>query len=386
MDKQLDILLCDLDAFFASVEILDRPELKGKPLIVGGSLKNRGVVLTCSYEARKYGVHSAMPMQRATKLCPQAVILKGRMGRYKELSGQVRHVLKRHAVKLEVVSIDEAYLAVPGGHGLETARQIRQSVKEELSLPISIGVSSNKLLAKISCDLAKPDNIGVLFPAEVKERLWPHPVRLLPGVGPVTAATLKRLGIKSIGDLAKFPLLGLIEALGSSAAVIQGYACGVDQRRVEPETCAKSISEETTFSEDVYDDEVVGVTLSVLAAGVGYELRKANLTSHTVTLKLRYSDFRTITRSQTLAGPTDKDSVLYKCALQLFEKHKGRPPWRLVGLQASTLEKDQQLSLFKPSTVEIKEEILTKTRDRLRLKYGSTVVFQANQLKKKAPS
>ena len=385
MGNKYDILLCDLDAFFASVEILDHPGLKGKPLIVGGNPDTRGVVLTCSYEARKYGVHSAMPMKKALSLCPGAIVMKGRMRRYKQMAAQVMQVLENQALQIEKVSVDEAYLAVPRGAGEETARKIRRLVKEELNLPISIGVSTNKLLAKIACGMAKPDNLKTLFPQEVKKRLWPLSACLLPGVGPATEATLGRLGIKTIGQLAVFPLPELSRAVGSSAITLQGYANGIDHRHVEQELQAKSISEETTFPQNVFDDETMEAVLVELAAGVGYALRRLGALARTITLKLRFGNFRTITRAKTFTEPVDSDSVIFKTAIWLFRKHKGKPPWRLIGLQVSALEKEEQLKLFEPTGTEEKENILTKTSDRLHKKFGAEVLFRASRLKKKEP-
>ena len=201
-----DILLCDLDAFFASVEQRDNPAFKGRPVIVGGDPDSRGVVSTCSYEARRYGVKSAMPMKKALELCPEAIILSVNMPRYKEISDQVMEIFERFTPDIEQVSIDEAYLAVKRGAGLETAKKIRSAVRQELGLPLSIGVSANKLLAKVACQLAKPDNIKALWPEEVERVLWPLPVRVLPGVGPVTEQKLNMFGIKTVGDIASFPL------------------------------------------------------------------------------------------------------------------------------------------------------------------------------------
>jgi len=383
MSNNYDILLCDLDAFFASVEQLDDPGLRGKPVIIGGSPEGRGVVSTCSYEARKYGVRSAMPMKKAVSLCPHATIVRGRMWRYKEMADRVMKTLEMFTPLIEVVSIDEAYLAVPSGNGLKTAQNIRQIIKEELALPISIGVSTNKLLAKISCEMAKPDNIGTLFPEDVIQLLWPKSIRSLPGIGPATESNLNQLGIKTVGELAVFPLQTLVRVIGQHASVIHGYANGIDNRPIEHDTEAKSISEETTFPQDIYDNETIKAVLMELACGVGYRLRRSNFLSRTITLKLRYSDFRTITRAKTFPDPIDSDNQIYQCASQLFNKHKGLPPWRLIGLQASTLERGRQLSLLQPSDIEKKEKILTETRDSLHLKYGSEVIFQANRLKKK---
>ena len=383
MMRNSDILLCDLDAFFASVELLDDPSLKGKPVLVGGSPEGRGVVSTCSYEARKFGVHSAMPMKKALTLCPDAIVLKGRMVRYKEMSHRVRHIFERFTPDIEVVSIDEAYLAVKKGRGLDSAKAIHIAVREELGLPISVGVSVNKLLAKIACDQAKPNNVATLWPGEVEEKLWPQPARVLPGIGPVSGDKLHSLGVKTVRDLALYPKEALVRIFGSHGETIYDFAHGLDNRSLETEHEAKSISEETTFPEDIHDRETIHAVLLDLASGVGYRLRCAGISARTVTLKLRFADFRTVTRSHTLPESTCQDADLYHTAKNLFDRHCARPPWRLVGIQASGFEQGTQISLFSSGPEQQKEIILTSTRDKLRKKYGSEVIFTGRRLKKK---
>jgi len=383
MKNNYDILLCDLDAFFASVEQLDNPDLKGKPVLVGGSPEGRGVVSTCSYEARKYGVRSAMPMKRAVSLCPQAVIIRGRMSRYKEVSLQVRNIFERFTPDIEVVSIDEAYLAVKEGRGFETGTAVHNAVRNELHLPISVGVSVNKLLAKIACELAKPNNVGTLWPSEVENKLWPLSVRALPGIGPVAEKNLNSLGIKTIEDLAAYPADSLKRILGSNAGAVHNYAQGIDNRELELEHQAKSISEETTFAEDIFDHETIKSVLMELSSGVGYRLRTSGLTTKTITIKLRYRDLRTITRSLTTLETINSDKDIYRAAVNLFEKNCGSPPWRLVGVQASGFEQGSQMSLFSSSAANEKESRLTKTRDQLRKKFGTDMIIQGRRLKKK---
>ncbi len=383
MKKNCDILLCDLDAFFASVEQLDNPDLKGKPVLVGGSPEGRGVVSTCSYEARKYGIRSAMPMKKAISLCPEAVIIRGRMSRYKEVSLQVRNIFERYTPDIEFVSIDEAYLAVKEGRGFETGTAIHDAVRNELHLPISVGVSVNKLLAKIACELAKPNNVDTLWPAEIEEKLWPLLVRALPGVGPVAEKSLNSLGVKTIEELAAYPAHALKYALGSSAEAVHNYAHGIDNRELELEHQAKSISEETTFAEDIFEHETMKSVLMELSSGVGYRLRSSGFTAKTITLKLRYRDFRTITRSLTIQEAIYSDRDIYQAAVSLFEKNCGSPPWRLVGVQASGFEQGSQMSLFSSLAEHEKETRLTETRDKLREKYGSDMIIQGRRLKKK---
>ncbi len=383
MKNNCDILLCDLDAFFASVEQLDNPDLKGKPVLVGGSPEGRGVVSTCSYEAREYGVRSAMPMKRAIALCPQAIITRGRMSRYKEISLQVRSIIERFTPDIEFVSIDEAYLAVKEGRGLEAGTAIHKAVRNELQLPISVGVSVNKLLAKIACELAKPDNMGTLWPSEVKNKLWPLSVRTLPGVGPVAENNLNNLGIKTVEDLAGYPVESLMRVLGSNAEIVHNYAHGIDSRELEMEHQAKSISEETTFAEDIFEHETMKSVLMELSAGVGYRLRSAGFTAKTITLKLRYRDFKTITRSLSRPETICSDRDIYQAAVTLFERNCGNPPWRLVGVQASGFEQGSQMSLFSSNAESEKETRLTETRDQLRKKFGTDMIIQGRRLKKK---
>lgn len=383
MKRNQEILLCDLDAFFASVEQLDHPELRGKPVIVGGNPEGRGVVSTCSYEARDYGVHSAMPMKKALSLCPQAIVIKGRMQRYKELSDAVLRIYEQYTPDIEVVSIDEAYLAVPQDQGLRIGYLIHRVVRDRLGLSLSVGVSHNKLLAKISCELVKPNRVGSLWPSEVETVLWSLPVRVLPGVGPVTASNLKAIGLEKVRDLALCPPETLKKVLGSNTAAIHGYAHGRDERELETGREIKSLSEETTFSEDIYSEELIYATLLELSAGVGYRLRSANILSRTITLKIRFSDYRTITRGKTLPEPINSDSSIYRCARELFDLHRGKPPWRLIGVQTSGLEQGEQLSLLQPSINEEREMKLTSARDKLHRKYGSDVIIQARRLKPK---
>ena len=380
MKKTSDILLCDLDAFFASVEQLDRPDLRGKALIVGGDPKGRGVVSTCSYEARKYGVRSAMPMKKALELCPHAVILRGNMPRYREMSAKVRNIFERFTPDIEFISIDEAYLGVKKGSGLGTAQSIHRAVQEELCLPISVGVSVNKLLAKIACELAKPDNVDTLWPDEIEEKLWPLPASKLPGVGPVTKEKLNRLGINTVKDLAAYPEESLIRNFGDHGRSLSNYSRGIDHRELERDHEAKSISEETTFPEDVFDLSYMDAVILELSSGVGYRLRKAGITAKTITLKLRFKDFRTITRSKTLPESVSGDTDINKVARGLFHEHCSSPPWRLVGVQASGFEEGTQLSLFSQSPNEEKEKKLMQIKDRLRNKYGTELVIQGKRL------
>lgn len=375
-----EILLCDLDAFFAAVEQRDRPELRGLPVIIGGSPETRGVVSTCSYEARRYGVHSAMPMRRAVQLCPRAVFLPGNMPRYAAVSRKVMAILERFTPDIEPVSIDEAYLAVPPGSGLETAGEIRRLVRAELDLPISAGVSVNKLLAKIACDLAKPDGRRALWPEDVPAVLWPMPVRTLPGIGPAAAERLHRAGLNTVGDLAAASAERLTGLLGSAAPAFHAFAHGRDDRELALFQETKSVSEETTFPQDVSDPEEVLASLMELSEGVGFRLRAGGWRARTISMKLRFADFKTITRDSTLRESTARDSVIYRVVRDLFTRHRGVPPWRLVGVRASGLERWEQLSLLPPEQKEIAEGRVGQIQDTLRRKYGRDMLFRARRL------
>lgn len=375
-----DILLCDLDAFFTSVEQIDHPELLGKPVIVGGDPNSRGVVSTCSYEARKYGVRSAMPMKKAIELCPQAIILPVNMQRYKELSGQVMSIFDKFTPDIEPVSIDEAYLGIRKGSGVKTAQQIRSAVKEELRLPLSVGVSVNKILAKIACNLAKPDNIKAIWPEDVPHIIWPLPVKIIPGIGSSTEKKLYLYGIRIVGDLAQFPEEGLVSILGSGGTLFKNYALGYDDRKLELIHKPKSISEERTFPQDVYSQEVILSTLLELSEEVGYRLRSKGLRAKVISLKLRFADFKTITRDVSLAEATDRDKEIYNIVQELFIRYCGKSPWRLIGIRASGFENYKQLSLFSNEPDSAKEEKVLLVRDRLRNKYGNAVIFSAKRL------
>lgn len=376
MFKQ-DILLCDLDAFYASVEQRDNENYRNKPVIVGGSVK-RGVVAACSYEARKFGVRSAMSMGRALELCPQAIVLPVNMKRYRQVSQQVLNVLKEFSPDLEPVSVDEAYLAVKRNTGSTVAEMIREKVKKRLALPVTIGVSVNKLLAKIACELAKPDGMKTLWPEDVSNTLWTLPVEVLPGVGPATENKLQQFGFYKVGDLARTNPEILYNLLGSAGLRLYNYANGKDDRGLVEKQQAKSVSEETTFAQDITDREYILGIIMELSEGVGYGLRSKGLYARTISLKLRFSDFKTITRDITLPQATNRDIDIYNSASLLFVCNCSNPPWRLVGVRASNLEKFRQAAFFDEDNE--REEKIIRIQDSLRQKYGREVVCRARRL------
>ena len=373
-----DILLCDLDAFFASVEQRDHPEYAGKPVIVGGRAEARGVVSTCSYEARKFGVHSAMPTARAARLCPGAIFLPVDMDLYRRVSAQVFSIYARYTDHMEKVSIDEAYLAVPQRHGLEIAREIYDAVRQELNLPVSIGVGGNKILAKMACDLGKP-GLRQLRKEDLPGAIWPLPVSKLHGIGPKTENKLKRAGIKTIGQLAGYSEDKLAKMFGVYGPILRQHASGIDNGGIPGGRKIKSIGEETTFISDIFRQEEVLAELLKLTGQVGYRLRKRELKAKTVSIKLRFADFTTITRARTLNEAIEGDGAIYKIARDLFIANCGRPPWRLVGVQLSKLDSHEQMSL-----IQEKDEKLSRAVDGLKDKYGMDAVKRAVLLRPSA--
>lgn len=376
--KRGDILLCDLDAFFAAVEQLDNPELRGKPVIVGGSPDGRGVVSTCSYEARAYGVRSAMPMFMAKKLCPHGIYLPVNMKRYQEMSRQVLAIYYRFTPLIEIVSIDEAYLEVNQGTGMEVAQSIRQAVKQELGLTVSIGVSSNKLLAKISSNLAKPDGCISIWPDEAPEKLGNHSIRLLPGIGPKTGEKLKSFGIETISQLSAYPREWFIHQFGSRGEELFNYAHWQDDRPLILDRERKSIGREETLPEDITDEKQILSLLNSLSSEVGYRLRKSGNLARTLTIKIRYADFKTVTRSCTSEDLFYTDQEIFSAAKNLYLSLKNHAPIRLVGIQVSNFEHGRQLSLFDDRKE--KEIKLAKLVDQLNDKYGKGTIKRTSLL------
>ncbi len=355
---QPSMLHVDLDAFYASVEQLLDPRLRGRPVVVGGTGR-RGVVSAASYEARRFGVRSAMPTERARRLCPDGVFLAPRMDTYRELSAEVLAILESFTPLVEPISIDEAFLDVAGvrrlfGSGPEIARRIRERVHGETGLTCSVGVATTKLVAKLASGDAKPDGSTVVAPGEELSFLHPRPVGDLWGVGPATRERLERLGVRTVGDLARVPLDSLVRSLGAAhGAHLHALAWNDDERTVASDRAAKSISAEETFPDDVADVGVLRGEVRRLARRVGARLREGRLHGRTVTLKVRSGDFRTSTRSATLEEPTDHDEALARAALDLLASVDAAAGLRLVGVGVSNLRTDgfqQQRLPFGPAT------------------------------------
>lgn len=385
------ILHVDMDAFFAAVEQNDHPELRGKPVIVGSPPNRRGVVSTASYEARRFGVHSAMPSRTAFKLCPHGVFLPVRGARYAEVSAQIMCLFRDLTPLVEPVSIDEAFLDVAGVRQrwpdpVAAARHLKARIRRELGLTASVGVASNKFLAKLASDLDKPDGLTVVPLAEdaIRVFLAPLPVTRIWGVGKVTAEKLQRRGILCIGQIQALTLEALAPILGPAfAAHVLNLAHGRDKREVQPgEREEKSISNEDTFPEDCTDLGLVRQVLIELAEKVGRRLRQAERLAGVAQIKVRFGDFRTITRQRVFRAPASADRVLIACALELFDKEHIAQPVRLVGFGVTDLvrpdadEASGQLTLFPRETTahERRQAELDRTVDNLRDTYGAAII------------
>jgi len=374
------IMHIDLDAFFVSVEQVLRPELKGKPVVVGGKPDRRGVVAAASYEARAYGVHSAMPLLTASRLCPQAIFIEGNYQRYRQASQKFMAILADFSPYLEPLGIDEAYLDATGFESLHSsirqmAEKIKRRVRDELGLCASIGIASSKVVAKVASDASKPDGLLEVPVGGESAFLAPLPVNRLPGIGRKSEPVLKNLGISTIGQLAASSVEVLQSHFGAYGKLIHDHANGIGDDKVEPPAAAKSISRETTFSRDTRDTAMVQATLRYLSERVGSELRQEGKLARCVTLKLRYADFTTITRQQTLPQPTDADQAIFDTGLQLLktELPRSKQAVRLIGIGVSNLVETGK----QPDMLDRKAQRLAQLNtavDRIRKKYGFTAI------------
>jgi DNA polymerase-4 len=375
----------DMDAFFVSVEELYDPSLKGKAVVVGGQRDERGVVSAASYEARKFGVHSALALRTAAKLCPHAMFVDGHPERYRECSEKVFKVLQAFSPQVEMASIDEAYLDMTGtarlhGPPLLAAHKLHQRMKDETCLNCSIGIGSSRLIAKVSSAQAKPNGVLWIVPGEESKFLAPLDVREIPGVGKVMENHLHELGIKKVGDLARLEESELEERFGKWGLALAGKARGEDaggwfDSEVGADTEAKSISHEHTYNEDTADASQLEATLMRLSEMVGRRLREANFYARTLQLKLRYKDFTTITRAHTLPASTQLDGEIFEQVRALFRRNwKPGRQVRLLGVQASSLEGEGgQINLLEGGRQQRWKDALAAA-DRLRDKFGETSV------------
>lgn len=386
----LTVLHVDMDAFYASVEVRDNPSLAGLPVCVGGPAAGRGVIAAASYEARVFGVHSAMPTAEARRLCPDMVLLPPDFDRYTEVSRRVMAIFRRYTPLVEPLSLDEAFLDVSGcerlfGDAIEIGRAIRRDILRETGLVASVGVAPSKFLAKLASDLDKPDGFRVIRPDEVRAVLDPLPVSKIFGVGERTAKRLERMDIRTVGDLASRPREEVVREFGASGVWIHDLAHGIDTRRVTPRREEKSHGMERTFAEDVRERDELRLFLLQFCEEVAFGLRDKGLRGRTITLKARYAGFRTVTRTKTLDYPTNLGPRIYAVARELLERVEPGP-LRLIGVQVSALEDVRvpvQHALFEDaqpagSKTKPKLERATEGLDKLRRKYGRNAVVPAS--------
>jgi DNA polymerase-4 len=377
------ILHGDLDAFYASVEVLDDPSLRGRPVIVGGDPDSRGVVSAASYEARRFGVHSAMPLRTAVRLCPHGVFLPGRPQRYRQLSEQVMAIFGSYTPLVEPISLDEAFLDVTGsiaafGDGETIARALKERVRAETGLVVSVGVATNKLCAKVASDLRKPDALVVVPPGEEAGFLAPLPVSRLWGVGPRVQEALRDFGVTTIGQLAALPDRTLARRFGQHGPELARRARGIDPSSVVPFQAPKSIGHEHTFEHDVVDPRRIESTLLDLAESVASRLRRHHLAAGAVQLKLRYEGFETLTRQAPLEHQARESEPMYAVGVELLRRTlvPGRGV-RLVGLTAISLSDAQQLTLFDHAE---RDDRLAASIDAVRERFGEDAITRARLL------
>jgi len=375
-DSPASILHIDMDAFFVSVELLARPDLRWLPLVVGGQRYQRGVVSSASYEARKFGVHSAMPLRTAAKLCPHAIFLDGHHELYGEWSDRVASVLGKFSPVVEMASIDEAYVDLDGtermhGPPLAAAHKLLLEITATTSLPCSGGLGATRLVAKVASDQAKPRGLVWVAPGSEAAFLAPLTVRRIPGIGKVTEAALNAMGIETVGQLQALPLDRLEDTFGRWGTALFRKAHGIDSYEFFIDAEPKSISHNQTFGVDTNDRALLESTLSHLAQKAAKRLRDAGLRTRTVSVTLRYTDFRTISRSQTLSEPTDLDEIILRTIRGLFVlTWNGATMLRLVGVELLSFSSGpEQLDLLDPGRRE-KLERLARTTDQLRDRFG----------------
>ncbi|MDA0835644.1 MAG: DNA polymerase IV [Planctomycetota bacterium] len=382
------ILHIDMDAFYASIEERDNPSLVGKPVVVGGSAEGRGVVAAANYEARKFGVHSAMAAARAKRLCPHAIFLKPRIDHYAEVSRQIRVIFEQFTPLVEPLSLDEAFLDVTGSEALfgpsaEIGRQIKQQIRDKLHLVASVGVATNKFIAKIASDVQKPDGFVVVESHEIQTFLDPLPVGRLWGVGKVTGQVFEQMSIGTIGQLRHVPLNTLIDWFGSSGEHYWQLAHGIDERRVVPDREAKSISNETTFAEDITDPDVLRAWLVELVEQVARRLRQHDIKGRTVDLKVRFANFKTISRSLTLPEPTNITHELLEVGIELLTKRlpSRHPPVRLLGFGVNKLDgsgTSQQQLFDRPDRN--RHQDVDRVADQITAKFGKLALRRGARL------
>ena len=375
------VMHVDMDAFFASVEQLDNPELRGKPIIVGGQ-SCRGVVSTCSYEARKFGVHSAMPTVEARRLCPHAEFLPGRMWRYKEVSCEIMRIFGEEAPVVEQLSIDEAFLDVTGmerlcGDVRNIGWRIKERIKNEIGLTCSVGLAPNKFLAKMASDLQKPDGFTIITHEKARDFIAPLPVTKIFGIGSAAKNTLLQYGIATIGQLAKADMRIVQKVFGKNADKVQLLAQGLDDRPVVPETAPKSIGRETTFEKDLFTFDECKAAILELSGQTGFRLRKKGYSGRTVTLKVKFKDFKTITRSISSEGDISCDEEIFALAVKLLQGVSYQNGVRLLGVTVSHLQDGSCGTLgFEENTKLIQRNA---TIDNLKKRFGENIIHRGGR-------
>lgn len=385
------IIHVDMDAYYASVEVRDNPELLGQPVVVGGSPTGRGVVSAASYEARKFGVHSAMPASQVLRVCPSAIFIRPRMEVYAEISREIRAIFDEYTSLVEPLSLDEAFLDVTGsvrlfGDAVTIAREIKRRIKDELGLVASAGVAPNKYLAKIASDLQKPDGLVVVQQNEILQFLENLPIRRIWGVGKKCEAKFSSIGVRTIGHLRTLTVAQIKPLFGINAQHFWNLARGIDDRLVVPDRNAKSISHESTFSHDIREREVLEAWVIELGGQVGRRLRRYSIKGRTIQIKIRFSDFKTITRSLSLSEPSDTTAEIVQTATELLQKDLDpiHEPVRLLGVGVSNLTAAThvQRTLFDQEEKE-KQQNLDQVTDHIAAKFGSRAVQSAKVIEKK---
>ncbi len=386
------ILHVDMNSFYASVEIAYDPSLQGKPVAIAGNVEERkGIIITCSYEARAFGVKTTMPLWEARKKCPNLIVMKPNFERYRKASLAMFDILRSYTDLVEPVSIDEGYLDITTcyekGSPIEIAKSIQETIQKSLLLPCSIGIAPNKFLAKTASDMKKPLGITVLRKRDVQSILWPLPAGEMHGVGKKTAEKLATINIKTIGELAKGNEIQLKQLLGINGARLKQRANGIDDRPVDPDSISvfKSIGNSSTLPYDSTNEEELLGVLKRLSASVGERIRRKEMLTNNVQLTLRYADRKTVTRSRKLDNPIDQDKEILQAAIRLWKNHWNEEPIRLLGVTAQDLvEKNEafkQLDIFSYEK-EAKKEPLLKVIDQLKGKYGKEIVSNGIKLPK----